>query len=236
MRAGPIRSGVLQPKRKEAGKMINKIKALGLAMVAVFAMSAVAASAASAHEFTSSVDNTTLMGEATTPQVFNTTVGELECSAVSLDEANSTIEGTTAETVTARPEYSGCVKAGTSTKIYPEFGECGYVFTSETTEELAEVEIECPNEGEEVEIKATGFKLGCVNVPPQPVTGVHYIDATTGTGTGDIDVVANVSGIEYNEKGVCGSGHGEEGTYTGTVTVQGTDANENLIEIMSGGE
>jgi hypothetical protein len=194
----------------------------------------VAVSTAPSEEFHSSVTHTVLMGEQRNTQVIGTTVGNIECTGVTFDEEHSTMgpEGETTEVLTVRPVYTNCLKFETA--MYPEFGECGYGFHGETdAEEKAQVGVECPEE-EEVEIKATAFKVACVNIPPQMVSGASYANKSKGSGSGDIDVNMALVGIKYNEKGVCQSG-GENGasngTYEGEITVRGTDTEGTLKEL-----
>jgi hypothetical protein len=233
--------------------MSNKIKALGLALFAAFAMSAVAASAASAEEFHSEVEHTILMSKSIGNQVFTVDSGELECKKVSLNEPESTIgpEASTTDEVTVTPEYSECVKKGTSTQLFPDFAanECDYRFTSETdATEHAQVHIECAGEetegGQGVIITATIFHLNCVDVPPQTVggqgngSGVHYTNTGAGAGR-TIDVEATISEeIHYTQTGVCSTSGDPEtyfnGSYTGTVEVEGTDTEEEQVGIWKG--
>jgi hypothetical protein len=186
------------------------------------------------EEFHSSASHTVLMGEQRNTQVIGTTVGNIECTGVTFDEEHSTIgpEDETTEVLTVRPVYTNCLKFETA--MYPEFGECGYGFQGETdAEERAQVSVECPEE-EEVEIKATAFKVACVNIPPQTVSGASYANKSKGSGSGDIDVNMALVGIKYDEKGVCQSG-GENGasngTYEGEITVRGTDTEGTLKEL-----
>ena len=74
--------------------MIRKFKALGLALVAVFALGAVASSAAQAAEgFNWDSGTTLLTPSALQPQKFTTTAGTVECAEVVGDAA---VSGTTA--------------------------------------------------------------------------------------------------------------------------------------------
>jgi hypothetical protein len=226
--------------------MNGKLEALGIALVAALAIGALAAPAAQAHEFHSEVEHTILMSESKSPPTFATDIGELECGNVSLNEAESTIgpEASTTDEVTVTPEYEECVKAGTTTRVFPDFAtnECGYVFTSETdATEHAQVHLECLGEstegGQGVLTTATVFKLNCLDFPPQTVggnetgSGVHY--ANTGAGAGrTIDVEATIGEeIHYTETGICGSETKFNGSYTGVVEVEGTDTNEEQVGI-----
>jgi hypothetical protein len=233
--------------KKGSSKMSNKLKAFGLVVVAAFAFSAVAASAASAHEFHSEAEHTILDSGSIGVQLFTTDAGGLECKNVSLNEEESTIgpEKSVTNEVTVTPEYEECVKEGTETKIFPDFktNKCAYVFTSETdATEHAQVHIECAGQSTEgggpgVLIKATAFKVNCVDVPPQTVggqnngSGVHYTNTGAGAGR-TIDVEATIGEeIHYTLTGVCGEGTTFNGTYTGTVEVEGTDTNEEQVGI-----
>jgi hypothetical protein len=228
--------------------MTSKIKALGLALFAAFAMSAVAASAASAEEFHSEVEHTILMSAGNNNQVFNVDAGELVCTEVALNEAESTIgpeEATTSE-VTATPEYDNCSNGSVALQVDFATNGCAYVFTSETDEtEHAQVHIECEGKDTEsgpegIRITATIFHANCVDVPPQTVggqgngSGVHYTNTGAGAGR-TIDVEATIGEeIHYKETGVCGSETTTNGSYTGTVEVEGTDTNEKQVGIWKG--
>lgn len=219
--------------------MNRKLKALGLAFVAAFAMSAVVASGASAAEtFHSDGHHTILDAESigAAGQVFKTTVDTLKCTGVSVD-------GTTNETetheLTATATYSGCSAVGLKLTTRVTMTTCDYKFTStlveHTGQKHAEVHIECTNPEDEIDIEALflGAYRQCVKVPPQTPTtpGVTYSNGGSGS-TEDIVVKATVEGIKYTEVGICGSNtvH-NDGTYEGEVTVKGTDTEGNHTAI-----
>jgi len=194
--------------------MIRNLKALGLAMAAMFALSAVGVSAASAAEFHSEATHTTLHAEQTNTHVFTTDVGTVTCETATFH--GTTASKTTPE-ITITPTYTGC-------DLHSIFGEiavtvnfngCDYNFT----EEAQPVHIVCP-ESKTISVSGPGCK---VTVPGQTVGTVSY----TNTGSGSsrtTDVNATVSGIKYSYSGfLCGSGSNTtNGTYNGTAEVSGS--------------
>lgn len=202
--------------------MIRNLKVLGLALVAVAALTAVSASAASAASFHSLQEPTTLKGSAVTNQVFTTPTGTVTCTNVSL--VGDSVTKKTTETVTAHPNYTGCsAKIGESNvSAFVDFTECDYSFPSATNGEgMAEPTINCPA-GQAIHIKVTALKANCYTIPGgQTLNGVRYDNTNKGSGSGDIDVVATVTGITAEKAGICGSGTVNNATYEGSVTVQG---------------
>ncbi len=204
--------------------MKRNLKALVLALVAVFALSAMAASAASADFITTNDGTTVLTAEATERQVFKTTEGvEIGCNTVAID---GSIVGTTAETVTVEPTYSGCTVVIPGVGTVPAFIDtegCHYLFTTVT-----QVHILCPT-GKKITLTAElvkGVKSKCLEIGEQTPTNpeVHYINnALTGTAM-DTEVESTVSGITYNKAGPCGSTTQNNASYTGKVTVKGKDS------------
>ena len=110
--------------------MTRNLKALGLALIAAFAMSAVAASAASAvnHHFTGTAGDA-LTTESIGEQVFESTTGEekgYKCPTV------KTVKGTVPEgtvtSVATTPEYEGCKSFGPPGPAKVKQEECEFVF------------------------------------------------------------------------------------------------------------
>jgi hypothetical protein len=216
--------------------MTRNLKALGLALVAVFAMSAVAAGGAQAntdHFRTHTGEPVELTVEALETQTFKVGPKQvpIECEKVHIDPTTTTVkDGDTA--ITARPTYNNEEKT-----CETPFGKgrvkttgCHYLFTGETDGNgHAEVHINGCEENEAGEknimIEAP---LGCiVYVPEQTVNGVHYTNEVNGEPTSDDDIVIEptVTGIEYTAEPVCEFGGipvaGNDGTYIGDVTVTG---------------
>ncbi len=189
--------------------MIRNLKTLGVVVAAVFALSALGASAASAN-FTAGSSTGNLTGVQTTGHVFTTSAGTVTCTTAHFTgtwtEANS-------PSATATPKYEGC-KAFGFIGVPIDVNGCSYEFT---TNEGGEVHVKCPA-GKEIEITTRGCTT---KVGPQTLKENIYTN-TTNPATGKMDVLIHTditSKIKYNE---CGTVR-ENGTYTGTTTVTGTD-------------
>jgi hypothetical protein len=196
--------------------MTRNLKALGLALIAVFAMSAVAASAAqaTAGAFSWASGTTKLMGSADPEaknQTFTVTPGAVTAS-FTCDEVDgeASVSGTTATEVTAPTiVYSeaattasegagfckGTVAGIPNVKTTVKMNGCGYKFTSNTTVgTLAEgkvegtVHIECQEE-KVIEVSAAGC---LVKVGPQTVGRITYTTKVTGSGVEDVTAHAEV--------------------------------------------
>lgn len=213
--------------------MHRNLKALGLALVAVFAMSAVAASAASAKYDTFRTQN----GETVTPTVssisasqrFKIEGAEEESNCKEISATGSLLDKTT--DVTVAPTYSNCTatRNGSTVAATVETTGCEYTFTGETNaSEHAEVHILCET-GKSIHIKVTALKLQCFTIPPQTVGGIHYINTGT-TPNRDIDIKATATGIKTEKGGACGEGEAKA-EYTGEVTVKGHNKNAEPREI-----
>jgi hypothetical protein len=195
--------------------MMRNLKALGLALVAVFAMSAVAASAAQAeHKFTSESTTTYLLGEQKTKNVFTTSGGTVECTGAKFE--GGPFSGTELKSVTIHPTYTGCTAFGLNATV--ETTGCNYIIEAAGKEEMGTAKVEC-EEGKLIRIKP----LGCeVTVGPQTPTTptVSFTNESTGK-TADVLVTAEVGGITYTSSGFPCGPSGTNGTYTGSVTTKG---------------
>ena len=132
--------------------MTRNLKALGLALVAVFAMSVVGASAASAAtEFHAEKAPVTLTGSQHAGEdVFTTDAGTVSCENASYVGSQATA---TALTSSATPSYSGChATFGLNTTI--DVNECKYIFHSDTKK----VDISCPS-GKVLAVTAPGCEI-----------------------------------------------------------------------------
>jgi hypothetical protein len=204
--------------------MRRNLKSLGTAVLAVCALSAVTASAASADPiFHSEVGHTILTGSqgAAEASVLTTDKGELKCQIV---KVKGTMAAATTTTMTLIPTYENCKMDGVTTFV--TFNGCAYLFhlglNTETFE--SKMDLECP-EGKQLVIEA-GFCT--ITIPPQAaLQQVTFTNEGAGT-TRSVIADLNVSGIHYEEHGAeCG---GEEnkttnnGTITGEITVRGENA------------
>jgi hypothetical protein len=178
--------------------MIRNLKAFGLALVAVLAMSAVVASAAQAesttHKLTSQTGVYPLNLSATSVvgnEVFNTAGGKVECKG-----SYSASVGEATQAVTATPTYTEC-KAFGFVSAGVNMNGCSYTFNLTTRvkadEYLAHVDLNCPA-GKSVVITAGTCELqvhaqkglthaGITNMTQSPHNDIT-IDATVGAAVG----------------------------------------------------
>jgi len=205
--------------------MIRNLKALGLAFVAVLAMSAVVSSAAQATpEYTCSTYPCTATGSNTAGnETFTTPGGTVQCDSHFVVEkyrgTNEDIAAATS-TVTVTPTYTNCVAFGFLNATVNMNG-CDYEFHA--TEKLGEghyihhVAIHCTPTGNKIKITAATCE---VEVPAQTLTDV----TTKNEPGGVVKVVPTVTEITMNvvKDGFgcpfSGTGH-TKGSYHGEVTI-----------------
>ncbi len=209
--------------------MKRNLKALGLSLVAVFAMSAMVAQAASADPLFKSDDvHTSINGSQDGTHVFEAGAGnEVKCTTAEFD---GTTTGTSTDELTIEPTYKGCTAFGFAT-THVKFNSCDYLFTS-TTGEGEDVHLNCENE-DTVELTPTlfGFSVCTVHVFDGTFEEVTYDNVANG----DVQVTAAATGISYEETGSgCDVGSGNDGTYTGNATVKGTDTGGEDVDIEVG--
>ena len=213
--------------------MTRNLKALGLALVAVFAMSAMAASGAQATDATFSWDEDTkfLTAHEESSQVFSTTAGSFTCDMVT-GHANvegindvKTVTGTEViywNTASGSKEEAKCEGPfGTSPTI--ETNGCHFRFnagettaagTSEGTVDI----IGCT--GGEITINAP---LCTIHVTEQEGVGPVTYHTVSGSPE-DVTIESHANNIVSHHEGFfCGgSAHTDTaGTYTGKVTITG---------------
>lgn len=201
--------------------MTRNLKALGLALMAVFAMSAIGAQAASADLFTSEEEKTVLTGNETNEHRFTIWGGFTTCKEAFFE---GTVEGKEKPEATVHPEYGECEDSFGSELTVDTEG-CFYKLGTETVEGHAPVTIECL-EGHSITLRSVN--TGChITVHEQgPLYGVTYKDGTNpATGKEDVTVTATVEGIHYTTNIICQfgglTGTDTDGFYEGAVTVDG---------------
>ena len=200
--------------------MTRNLKVLGLAFVAVLAMSAVVANAASAANFVASKYPATFTGSNTKgTEKFHTEAGDVEC--------DSHFEGTesgASSTATAHPTYTNC-EAFLGLSATVDTTGCNYVFHLTSTT-AATTDVECA-EGKVITVTAGTCKL---TIGAQ--TGLTST-ALAASG-GKITVSPNVSSIKYTvtqDGFLCpfgGTGSKTDGTYTGSVTIANTASGQTI--------
>jgi len=203
--------------------MVRKFKFLGLALVAVFAMSAVGASAASATvEFRSEGAPVTLTGtQEGESNAFDVQFGEVKCKSAKYTGTTTTA---TATTVSVAPAYAECTFAGVATTI--DMNGCTYLLhvTNAGPPYTGVVDVVCPGGAQ---IVVTGGTKCIVDVGPQtnlgPVTYTNIGSGTTREVTLDLAGLTNITYTQTPGTGVgkCTSLTTGAGKYTGTATVTG---------------
>ena len=200
--------------------MIRKLKFIGLALVAVFAMSAIGASAASAAvELHSEGAPVNITGaQEGSSNAFDVQFGAVVCTTA---DYNATTTVTTDTTVTFTPKFEGCTFAGVGATV--DTNGCTFVLhvLNATT---GTVTVEC---GVGQEITVTGGTKCIVHVPGGQDVGTVTL-TNIGTGT-TREVTANLNGltaIKYTQTpgtgvGKCESLSKTDGKYTGTATFTG---------------
>jgi len=218
--------------------MIRNLKVLALALVAVFAMSAVAASMAFADSFTSESSPVQLTGKQVGEgDTFTTEVGTVKCKEVTYKATAAT----PTTTITATPTYpekttggvQNCTGFGFPAKV--ETNGCRYLFHvgAATTGTL---DIVCDPE-KEITVAATsvGVTKCIVHVPAQTNKGVVTYKNTGSLTTREVEVEANITGLTYTWTkgtglGACtvaekAEGESSTGSYTGKALITGEKDN-----------
>jgi hypothetical protein len=198
--------------------MIRNLKMLGLAMMAMFAFSAVATSVASAvepFEFTFGAKSTLTGAQvASEPNEFKTKGGAIITCANAHFDGVGTYENPTTD-VTVTPTYSNCV-AHVGASTFPAtvtHNGCTYTFTAGTLLEThtgeGSVHLVCPTNPIEIHIyqnahnHTTGISLCTLTVGSQTISPIHYKYDTT-----EKTVTATSKGsISYTRHGsiLCGA-------------------------------
>jgi len=201
--------------------MLTRIKALGLAFVAVAAVSATMASAAAAGEFTAENFTATVTGTALAKHQFKFSGGTISCTVASFD---GKLAGP-AENLTIAAEYGNCSTAGGGAVTINMTG-CDYAFHAGATLENSRVEgsmeVQCVGGGEGIDVEMPG---GCTaKILPQG--GLANLVYTNHPEAKDFDVDFSVGAIVFTQNAACPGGEGvfATGTYGGQSTMTGESA------------
>jgi hypothetical protein len=191
--------------------MIHKSKVLGLAFVAVAAMSVAAVPAAQASELHATfAGNVSILGSNTaqhSQHVFTTAAGSIKCTQ-SLFEGTAPYVGgpqVTAQELTLTGRYTGCTGFGLAATL--DMSGCKYTVTNKhsvtghTTALTAYVDITGCTTGKTIEVTMAGPCL--VTFPEQHNLG--HIVFSNNPAASPHDVTANftVTGITYEAHGTC---------------------------------
>jgi hypothetical protein len=212
---------------------MRNLKAFGLAVVAVFAMGAIAATAASANQFHSAVEKTTITVAANATQAFQYEAGgqTVNCSTVGGSGEDTNF---TSSELTFKPTYSGCSVSGIAfSSAQVSMGNCDYLFTIEASANSGPVHVKCTSGQITITVKVFGISVCTLHIGEQTPSGVaDYANS----GASKINVTPTQSGIEGTRQGSeeCGEATSNTGTYTGQVEVKGEEQgtqNEKAIQV-----
>lgn len=205
--------------------MIRKLKTLGVALVGVFALMAVGASAASAEPlFHSEESHTIYTGEALEPV-------KIGLGSVSGECSKATLEGTTSSsTVEEIPLVTTSLKECSSNfgAFSVDFNGCYPI--PKITFFYIDVYIQCPA-NKQIELT---FSTCTIDIPTQKVVKVSWFGALKPLKV--IIMLWELAQIKYKKTGVfCagGSGEAENGTLTGEVELEGENTEGEQIDIWA---
>jgi hypothetical protein len=229
-----------ESKNRKDINMIRNLKALGLALVAVFAMSAVVASAASAAIPSLTSDGpVTLSGSDNVGTKSTLTAFGLktECNATyhahKYNVTPRVFIPSGATTVTVTPTYSNClgVIGGTSTPATVTFNGCDYVLHIGNTVAGVEkyggtTDIVCP-EGQQIEIhvytnSSHATTICTIKVPGQ--TGLAGV--TVQNSGGNLVLGGPITGIRASKTGILCGGTAETTTGEEDISITVSGKNE----------
>ncbi len=194
--------------------MIRNYKAIGLALMAVFAFGALAAQGASANPLTVGGAGTLFVTGTTDKESIHTLTVEpglkVECSH-SLYSGSAAVVGGAVNHITLTPEYTGCKAFGFATADVKTNG-CHFTLTTPTKIvggvqwHPAQIHVLC-TEGKKIEITPTSFGASVCTafVDSQTPTAGHLISKNLAEN--ELTDEATVEGVTYTSTGsACGKG------------------------------
>lgn len=202
--------------------MIRNLKVMGLALVALFAMSALFSSVASA-QFEAGAEEVTTTASSNEVQKFQISSGGLTVECKNL-EVKGSIKSATTKTTTAtvHPTYSGCEPLlGQATSVTST--GCDYLFHLNEASTTGTTDVVCETG------KAITIKIGSIctyTVGSQSgLNSVSFKNTGSGT-TKEIIVEPNVGGISSTRttNDLFCPAAGAAGTYKGNSTITGENA------------
>jgi hypothetical protein len=243
-----------QNEQEGSKEMIRNLKALGLSLVALFAMGALGASTASAIDVLTVGSSPALLTGVGHDHVFHMypNGSKFECTTsrfaatVTNGASQATADVIYEGTLNKTPDEVHC--NSTLGTITVDTAGCGYILNGDTTGELvagggkdATVWIECEGTNK---IKITSSAGPVISIGSQTPTkgGVTFANVTHEGGTTHaVKVTATVTGVTYTcaPTFTCTLGgvshHGNNSTYNGTVTMTAFEDKEGLPTPVSEG-
>jgi len=211
--------------------MNRNYKAFGLALVAMLALGAFVAQAASAKPLTVEVGQETtvhLTGNQEESHKFVTSSGTVTCTSAVFNATAGTGAGGAIDELTVFPTYTGCTAFGFAT-AHVSMNGCTYTFTTPSsigsgvvTWGASQLHIKC-SEGRKIQITPTSFGVSvCTQfVEEQTPTSGHVIGKNVASSNPmDMTLEAAVTGLHYfGSGGLCGdSSTHTNGAYIGSST------------------
>lgn len=191
--------------------MKRNLKIVGMAIAAVFAMSAFAGGAQAA-EFHSEAEHTTLHAAKTTVHTFSNGVFDVTC------EDKATFHGTTLKNTVTKikmsAEYDGChVIILFTFAATVNMNGCEYEFESD-----GDIQLVCPV-GKKIVISSSGCTI---EVGSQEIKGGASYKSEGSGKTRTVTVTSTAKKIKYNQSGSsCSTKSGEDAEYTGSAKTTG---------------
>ncbi len=212
---------------------MRNLKAFGLALVAVFAMGAIAATAASANQFHSTATNTTITRTANANQNFQYEAKGQTVVCTTVGGSGTATAQTTTE-ITFTPTYSGCNVPGIAfSSAQVSMANCDYLFTIEASANQGPVHVKCPEtknaKGEgigqdqiTITVKVFGVSVCTLHIGEQTPGGVADYSNPDAS---QVTVTPTQTGISGTRQGnaECGEPTSTTGNYNGAVQVKGEE-------------
>lgn len=216
---------------------MRKLKTIGVAMIAVFAMSAVAASSASAvlPDFHSEVETTWIVGTQHVRTALGTPAGTVKCGAAATDATvtQADITGTkiaasnfTKDELSLTPTCNNATAFGQAATV--AFNGCTFEINTPTTLVTGDAWLKCPA-GQTVTVNVPAGNCS-IHINEQgstttPIPGDLDYKAEGATTTRDVTATSTLKEIKYTVTGpgsICGTiGAHADATYTGAFTIKG---------------
>jgi hypothetical protein len=232
--------------------MTRNLKVLGVAMAAVFAMSALAASAAygAAADFKVAEEGKEVAGTLNTSaksafQTFTTSTGKITCATPG---GTASLTGQSGEITAENLSFTNCHATALKLPATVDPNGCKFRFTAGTFNGAlpgseGSVHLEGCEEGKGITVTIFSgsdepANLGCtIHVTEQTLNGISYVNGTNAaTGKEDVTIKAAVKGeikalFTAGPKNLCVNEHTETaGNYEGEVTVTATNNKGNAID------
>jgi hypothetical protein len=214
---------------------MRSFKVLGLALVAFFAMNAIAASLASANQFHSNVTNTTVTVASSEAQKFLYETGgkTVKCTTVG---GSGEAKAQTVSELTFKPTYSGCTVDGIAfSEAQVSMGECDYLFTINAGANEGATHVVCGGTSQiTITIKVFGASICTLHIGKQtPGSTSKYANE----GTKRVKVQPTQTGIVGTRQGSseCGAEKSSSGSYTGVVVTKGEETGKTTEQTLQVG-